>query len=167
MLQAKIDRLANGKSILCKSNTSKLPFLVDTNLGYLSLEGPGRRTANGWHQVNFRRTPEEFGEWRLKLAMCSRARNIFFFVGTRKLEKKYFFCKTLSTRKFTTGKLFEASTYGILTHSGFRKYGQFGWPSLRSEVIGAQSEVIGKISHVTENKRRNEKLTLFYFWSDH
>ena len=56
MLQAKIDRLANGKSILCKSNTSKLPFLVDTNLGYLSLEGPGRRTANGWHQVNFRPT---------------------------------------------------------------------------------------------------------------
>ena len=47
LLQAKIDRLANGKSILCKSNTSKLPFLVDTNLGYLSLEGPGRRTANG------------------------------------------------------------------------------------------------------------------------
>ena len=37
-----------------------------------------------------------------------------------------------------------ASAYKILTHSGFRKYGRFGLPSLHFEVIAAQSKVIGK-----------------------
>ena len=40
MLQAKIDRLARK---ILKRNTSKSPILVDTNLGYLTLEGPGRQ----------------------------------------------------------------------------------------------------------------------------
>ena len=31
-----------GKLILCKKNTPKLPFLVYTNLGYGTLEGPER-----------------------------------------------------------------------------------------------------------------------------
>ena len=35
-----------GKSILCKKNTSKSPILVDTNLGYLVLAGPGRQTVD-------------------------------------------------------------------------------------------------------------------------
>ena len=29
-----------------QKNTPKLPFLVDTNLGYLILEGPGRQTVD-------------------------------------------------------------------------------------------------------------------------
>ena len=72
-----------GKSILCKTNTSKSPILVDTNL----VTGFGRLgTPNGWHQVNFRPTPENFGVWRFKLAMWevvgikierTRARSIF------------------------------------------------------------------------------------------
>ena len=53
-------------------------------------------------------------------------------------------CKSLRTRKFSMGKFFGASTYGILTHSGFRKCSRFGWPSLRFEVTAAQSEVIGQ-----------------------
>ena len=35
-----------GKSILCKKNTSFLPILVDSNLNYLTLEGPGRQTVD-------------------------------------------------------------------------------------------------------------------------
>ena len=35
--------------------------------------------------------------------------------------KSAFFYKTLRTRKFSTGKFFEGSTHGILTHSRFRK----------------------------------------------
>ena len=34
--------------------------------------------------------------------------------------KSAFFYKTLRTRKFSTGKFFEGSTHGILTHSRFR-----------------------------------------------
>ena len=34
--------------------------------------------------------------------------------------KSKFFYKTLRTRKFSTGKFFERSTHGILTHSRFR-----------------------------------------------
>ena len=43
MLQAKIDRLARK---ILKRNTSKSPILVDTNLSYLTLEGPGRQTVD-------------------------------------------------------------------------------------------------------------------------
>ena len=35
-----------GKLILCKKNAPKLPFLVYTNLGCLTLEGPGRQTVD-------------------------------------------------------------------------------------------------------------------------
>ena len=38
-----------GKSILyffAKKNTSKSPILLDTNLGYLTLEGPGRQMVD-------------------------------------------------------------------------------------------------------------------------
>ena len=41
MIQTKIVRLARKIDSLQK-NTSKLPFLVDTKLGQLTLEGPGR-----------------------------------------------------------------------------------------------------------------------------
>ena len=45
MLQTKIVRLARKIDVVQK-HTSKLPFLVDTNLGYLTLEGPGRQTGD-------------------------------------------------------------------------------------------------------------------------
>ena len=66
----------------------------------------------------------------------------------------------LCTQKFSMGNFFGATTHGILTHSGFRKYSRFGWPSLRFEVIAAQSEVIGKICRVTKNKRCCKSKTL-------
>ena len=34
------------KSILCQKNTSFSPILVDKNLSYLTLEGPGRQTVD-------------------------------------------------------------------------------------------------------------------------
>ena len=64
-------------------------------------------TANGWHQVNFKPTPENLGVKRFKLAMWevgdikierTRARNIFY-VCTRKLAKKWFFLVKRSVPK--------------------------------------------------------------------
>ena len=45
---------------------------------------------------------------------------LFFGGGKRNQWKMELFCKTLRTRKFSTGKFSGASTHGILTHSGFR-----------------------------------------------
>ena len=45
MLQAKIDCL-DRKIYFVQKNTSKSCFLVDTNLSYLTLEGPGRQTVD-------------------------------------------------------------------------------------------------------------------------
>jgi len=45
MLKAKIDRFAR-KIDFVQKNTSKSPILVDTNLSYLTLEGPGRQTVD-------------------------------------------------------------------------------------------------------------------------
>ena len=53
MLEAIIDRLSR-KTDFVQKNISKSPFLVDTNLSYLTLEEPER-------QVNFRPTPENLG----------------------------------------------------------------------------------------------------------
>ena len=44
MLKAKIDGLARKTDFVQKK--SKLPFLVDTNLGYPPFEGPGQQTAD-------------------------------------------------------------------------------------------------------------------------
>ena len=46
MLWANNDRLARKIDFLHKKCTSKSPILVDMNLGYLTLEGPGRQTVN-------------------------------------------------------------------------------------------------------------------------
>ena len=72
----------------------------------------------------------------------TRARHIFLCVRTEICEK--ILGKTLRTQKFLTGKFFRAATNGILTPSGFRKYSQFEWPSLRFEVKAAQSRVKGQ-----------------------
>ena len=46
-----------GKSISCKKHL-KIGYLVDTNLDYLTLEGPGRQTVDtDTDPVNFRPTP--------------------------------------------------------------------------------------------------------------
>ena len=45
MLQATIGQLARKINFVQK-NISKSPILVDTNLGYLTLEGPGRQTVD-------------------------------------------------------------------------------------------------------------------------
>ena len=58
------------------------------------------------------------------------ARYIFFMCVHGNSRKSNFLGKTLRTRKFSTKKIFGAATSGILTHSGFRKYSLFGWPSL-------------------------------------
>ena len=88
----------------------------------------------------------------------TRARYIFLPSGHVNSRKSDFLGKTLRTRKSSTGKFFGATTHGILTHSGIRECSQFGGPSLRFEVIAAQSEVIGqkpvsfqKIRGVTKN----------------
>ena len=45
MLQATIDHFAR-KIDFVQRNTPFLPILVDTNLSYLTLEGPGRQTVD-------------------------------------------------------------------------------------------------------------------------
>ena len=45
MLEATIDHLTRKIDFVQKKTTSKSPFLVDMNLGYLTLEGPGRQTV--------------------------------------------------------------------------------------------------------------------------
>ena len=54
MLKATIDHLSR-KIDFVQKNTSKLPILVDMNLGYLTLEGPGRQGVNFWG------APDNFG----------------------------------------------------------------------------------------------------------
>ena len=76
----------------------------------------------------------------LKGALCL----LFFPSGHGNWWKSEFFGETLCAWKFSTGTSFRYSSHGMLAHSGFRKYNRFGWPSLRFEVIAAQSEVIGK-----------------------
>ena len=40
-------------------------------------------------------------------------------------------------------QFFGAGIHGTLTHSGFRKYISFGWPSLHSKFLATQSEATG------------------------
>ena len=46
MLKATIDRLDRKIDFVPKTNTSFLPILVDKNLSYLTLEGPGHQTVD-------------------------------------------------------------------------------------------------------------------------
>ena len=55
----------------------------------------------------------------LKIETAAR-RRIILPGWNRNWWKSAFFYKTLRTRKFSTGKFFEGSTHGILTHSRFR-----------------------------------------------
>ena len=105
-----------------------------TNLGYLTLEGPGRQELGGMAV----QTSYVGGRWHQNWAHTS-PQHIFMFVHGN-WRKGVFF----RTQKFSTGNFFGASTHWILTHSGFRKYSWFWWPSLRFQVIAAQSEAIGQ-----------------------
>ena len=88
------------------------------------------------------------------------ARYISLPPGHINSRKSDFLGKTLRTRKF-----FAATTYGILTHSGFRKYSWFGWPRLRLEVRVDQSEVKYRSCY---EKSRGVKVSksLRQFWSN-
>ena len=61
---------------------------------------------------------------------CTRARYIFLCVCMDICEKVFvFLVKSSVPENFWRGNFFGASTHGILTHSGFRKYNRFGWPT--------------------------------------
>ena len=79
------------------------------------------------------------GRWHQNWAHTSPLH--FFTVETQIFAKKSDFLGK-------TGKFFGAGT-----HSGFRKYSRFGWPSLCFEVIAAQSEVVGKNQLCYEKSR--------------
>ena len=139
-----------GQSILCQKH------LIFAYFGGHESELPdfGRTwRPNGWHQVNCWGAPENFGEYRFKLAIWkvggtkiehSRARYIFLLWRHVNSRKSVFFGLILRTRTFSTGNFFGATAHGILTHSGFRKCSRLGWPSLCFKVIAAQSEVIAQ-----------------------
>ena len=50
-------------------------------------------------------------------------------------QKNDFLGKMIRSLKLSKRIFLGASTHGILTHSGFRKYIWFGWPNLRFEVM--------------------------------
>ena len=132
------------ENLFVQKNTSKWAILVCTNLGYQTSEGPGRQTIDTrstWGIITLRTSYVE-GRWHQNWAHRSLLH--FFMCVHGNSRKSNFLGKTLRTRKFSTKKNFGAATSGILTHSGFRKYSLFGWPSLRFEVIEAQSQVIGQ-----------------------
>ena len=151
-----------GKSILCKRNTLISAILVNMNLGYPTLEGPGRQmvvtsstSGHPWKLwgITVQNSYME-GRWQQNWAHTSPL--YFFPSGHGNSRKSDFLGKTLCTLKFSTGIFFGATTHGILTHSGFRKCSRSGWPSLRfeaaqSEVIGQKLEVLQKIRGVTKN----------------
>ena len=56
----------------------------------------------------------------------TRARNIFFRRDTEIREKVNSLVKRSVPKNFQGENFSGASTHGILTHSGFRKYNQFG-----------------------------------------
>ena len=96
MLLATIDRLARKIDFVQKKHL-KVAYFGGHKSGLPDL----RRTwmPNGWHQVNFWGTPENFGVWRFKIAMWkvggteierTRARNIFFCQDTEIREKAFF-----------------------------------------------------------------------------
>ena len=63
-----------GKSILCNKKHLKIAFFLCARIW----------TPNGWHQVNFRPTPENFGVWRSKLAQSSNLSQISQIISVEK-----------------------------------------------------------------------------------
>ena len=84
----------------------------------------------------------------------TRARYIVLAPGHVNSPKSDFLDEMLSTRKFSPRKFFGASTYGILTHSRFRKCSQFGWASFRFKVTAAQN--------AESDRTKNKKVFIFH-----
>ena len=104
-----------GKSILCKTNTSKSPILVDTNL-----------VTWLWKARDAQRlTPGQFlAMWEvvgIKIER-TRAHSIFFLSWHGNWQKYFFLLKRSISENFQWKKIAGASAHGILTHSGFRKH---------------------------------------------
>ena len=70
-----------------------------------------------------------------------------------------FFCKSLRTRKFSTGKFFGACTHGILTHSGFRKCSWLDRASF-SKLYPLKVRSQSKTGSVTKNRWCNGSISL-------
>ena len=68
--------------MLCKKNHLKIADFEVHESGSPDFGKPW--APNGWQQVNFRSTPENFGVWRFKLAMWE--------VGGIKIERNIFLC---------------------------------------------------------------------------
>ena len=158
------------ENLFVQKNTSKWAILVCTNLGYQTSEGPGRQ------MIDTRSTPgvplKNLGIWRLKLAIwevggiiIERTRARYFFRWDTEISEKWFFCKTLHIPKFSTGKIFGANTYGILTHSGFRKciwkvVTTNFWPCFACPKLGDS----GEMRVASKNRVVLEKAQRSQFW---
>ena len=93
MLKAKIDRLAR-KIDFVQKHTSKLAILVDTNLGYLTLEGPGRQTVDttSTSGVLLKTLGYNASNWLCGRSMAPKSSSheaaTFFYVRARKFAKE-------------------------------------------------------------------------------
>ena len=115
-------------------NTTKLAILVYTNLGYLTLEGPGRQTVNT--RSTSRAPLKTLGyDASIKLAIWkaggtkierTRPPYIFLCVCTEIREKVIIWVKRLAPENFQQENFSRLLTPRSLTHSGFRKYSRFG-----------------------------------------
>ena len=110
----------------------------------------------------------------------TRACYIFLVCVHGNSQKSDFWGRTLRNQKFSTGKLFGAGTYGILTHSGFRKcIWKVGttnfWPCFGHLKLG-ESDKMGSISKImrcskkqarpqfSEYRSQNESAACYTLW---
>ena len=159
-----------GKSILCQKTPQKRLFLcARIRVSWLRKDLDAKRLTPGqllgwpWKRWSITlQTSFVEGQWHQNWAHTSPLH--CYRVCALKFAKSDFWGKTLHTRKFSTGKVFGATTNGTLTHSGFRKCSQLGWPRLRFEVITAQSEAMGQ--EPVKNQRCNGSKSLCQFSSN-
>ena len=83
--------------------------------------------------------------------------SFFSCLCTESGEKEIFLVERSVPENFQQEKFFGASTFGILTHSEFRKYSWFGLPSLHFEVRSS--------GRVTKNKRCSQNTFVFFVQS--
>ena len=74
-----------------------------------------------------------WGRWHQNWAHTSTQHLFMSMHGN--WQKNDFLGKMIRSLKLSKRIFLGASTHGILTHSGFRKYIWFGWPNLRFEVM--------------------------------
>ena len=113
------------KSLLCQKNKSKLPTLVDTNLGYLTFEGPGRQTVDARSTLGL---PRKLGGMS-HITMTVQTS----YVGGRKV---ILFWKTAKRSPFKKSKIFNINLWIENVFFCHRKFHfiffeirvTFGWP---------------------------------------